>query len=594
MSLQVVLLAIGLSGLGFVGLGIDYIRSQVQEGARAPRWPFGLHPPDDWPQLGVLGLIAGLILGLALLRAVINYTYTVQANRLVQSNIVVNLRDTVYNKLQRLSFRFYDDNASGTIINRVTRDVQATRMFIDGVIIQSIIMVLSLTVYVTYMLNIHVWLTLACLATTPLLWFVSTAFSRKVKPAYQHNRELMDDLVLRLSESLQGVHVIKGFAREKEATERFREANGAVREQSQWIFGRVSRFSPLIGFIAQINILILLAYGGYLVINDQLPLGTGLIVFAGLLQQFSGQVANISNIANSIQESLTGARRVFEVLDEPVEIRDAPSPVPLGRAAGAVRFENVVFGYDPPDVVLQDVSFEAQPGQCIAILGATGAGKSTLMSLIPRFYDPWRGRVLVDGADVRRFAVDDLRRNVGIVFQENFLFSNTIAANIAFGHPGATRGQIEAAAKIAAAHEFIMATRKGYDSVLEEGGGDLSGGQRQRIAIARALLLQPPILLLDDPTAAIDPDTEHEIMEAMDSAMQGRTTFVVAHRLSTLRRADMIIVLDRGRIVQCGTHDELMNAKGPYQRVATLQVVDDESRRLLDGNHASGAVGGNQ
>jgi ATP-binding cassette subfamily B protein len=283
-----------------------------------------------------------------------------------------------------------------------------------------------------------------------------------------------------------------------------------------------------------------------------------------------------------VQQSLIGARRVFEILDAPIEVKNAPDALSRPRLDGAVRFENVSFAYagagwpdgasDEP--VLRDINLEVKPGQCVAILGATGAGKSVLMSLIPRFYDVTAGSLLVDGIDVRRLRVDDLRRNIGLVFQDNFLFSNTVAANIAFGHPDATQAQIERAARIAAAHEFILALPKGYETVLGESGNTLSGGQRQRLAIARAVLLEPAILLLDDPTAAIDSETEHEIFEALDRAIAGRTTFIVAHRLSTLRRASFIVVMADGRIVQKGTHEELMRVPGPYLQVADLQLVD--------------------
>jgi ATP-binding cassette subfamily B protein len=321
--------------------------------------------------------------------------------------------------------------------------------------------------------------------------------------------------------------------------------------------------------------MVLLGYGGWLVAHNQLPLGAGLVVFAGLLDQFSGQVNNVATIVNSVQQSLIGARRVFEILDEPIEVKSAPGAVRHARFEGAVRFENVSFGYDlPGQPLLRHLQLDVKPGQCVAILGATGSGKSILMGLIPRFYDATAGRVVVDGIDVRNLDLDDLRRNIGLVFQESFLFSNTVAANIAFGHPRATAEQIERAARIAAAHEFIMGLPKGYDTVLSESGNSLSGGQRQRLAIARAVLLEPAILLLDDPTAAIDSETEHEIFEALDRAISGRTTFVVAHRLSTLRRADCIIVMENGEIVQRGTHSELMRVPGPYLQVANLQLVD--------------------
>jgi ATP-binding cassette subfamily B protein len=582
MGLQLLLLGLGLSGLSLTGLGIDYIRSQVQPDAPPVRWLLGVRPPAQWTPMRVIAVIAGAVIGLAIVRAGLNYLYQISVVRLVQLQIVVQLRSQVYEKLQRLSFRFYDANASGSIINRVTSDVQQVRSFVDGVIIQSFIMLLSLAVYMTYMARIHPKLMFACLATTPLLWVMSAVFSKVVRPMYVRNRELVDTLVLNLSENIQGIAVTKGFAREHEAFERFRAANRAVRDQQRRIFWSVSIFSPTIGFFTQINLVVLLLYGGWLVSQDQLPLGTGMVVFAGLLQQFSGQVANIANVANSIQQSLTGARRMFEVLDAPVEIHSPPDAARLTRARGAVGFEHVWFEHRPGEPVLQDIEFETRPGQCVAILGATGAGKSTLLGLIPRFYDPTRGRVLVDGMDVRRIDLDDLRRNIGLVFQESFLFSTSVAANIAFGHPDAGRDAIERAARIAAAHEFIVQLPDGYDTVLREGGADLSGGQRQRLAIARALLLDPAILLLDDPTAAVDAQTEHEILEAIDNAMAGRSTFIVANRLSTLRRADLILVLEHGGIAQRGTHAELIGVKGPYRRAMLSQLSEEEHRRLRE------------
>jgi ATP-binding cassette subfamily B protein len=537
----------------------------------------------------VLALLAGLILALAVCRAVLNFVYAVSVNVLVQQKLVVDLRGEVYDKLQRLSFRFFDANTTGSIITRVTSDVQAVRMFVDQVLIQSLIMLISLTVYVIYMASLSPGLTAACLATTPLLWVMATVFSRRVEPAYAHNRTLVERMVQTLAESIQGIAVTKGFGREAEDQGRFDAANRAVLVQQNGIFWKVSLFSPAVGFLTRVNTMVLLGYGGWLVAHNRLPLGAGLVVFAGLLEQFSGQVNNVANIVNSVQQSLIGARRVFEILDAPIEVRNAPGAVRRARLEGAVRFENVDFGYSSlaassfaafapdsggsPVPVLRGVNLDVKPGQCVAILGATGAGKSVLMGLIPRFHDVTSGRLLVDGVDVRQLDLDDLRRNIGLVFQESFLFSNTVAANIAFGHPGATRAQVEKAARIAAAHDFIVRLPKGYDTILGESGSSLSGGQRQRLAIARAVLLEPAILLLDDPTAAIDSETEHEIFEALDRAIAGRTTFIVAHRLSTLRRADFVVVMENGRIVQQGTHEELMRTPGPYLRVADLQLA---------------------
>ncbi|MGC9452685.1 MAG: ABC transporter ATP-binding protein [Oceanipulchritudo sp.] len=579
---QLVLLAMGLGGLGLTGVGIDYLRFTLAHDIAQP----GIlgHPLPDAPAraLPVILWLAAGILVLAALRAVLNYLYSMSVAKLVQKDIVVGLRQQIYSKLQQLSFRFYDQQTSGSIINRVTGDVQSVRLFIDGVFLQAIIMILSLAVYIVYMVQIHFWLTVASLLTTPFIWTISTYFSRRLRPAYEENRRLMDNLVLHLSESIQGMQTVKAFAREGYIRDQFESINTRVKDQRETIFRQISVFSPAITFLTQLNLFILLLFGGWLVIEGEIPLGSGLVVFAGLLQQFSGQVSNLSGLLDSIQQSLAGARRVFAIIDAPVEIQPPEKPKPLGRARGAVLFENVSFQFSKGLPALTEIDLTVEPGEKIAVVGATGSGKSALMSLIPRFYDPSSGVVRVDGIDVRELHPSELRRNIGVVFQENFLFSNTVAANIAFGHPDARREVVERAARIAQADDFIRELPSGYDTVLEEAGGNLSGGQRQRLAIARALLLDPPILLLDDPTAAIDAETEEEILAAMEQAMQGRTTFMVAHRLSTLRRADRVIVLERGRLVQQGTHEELVRVAGPYREAASLQMLDPvEWRRSI-------------
>ena len=607
LGLQLVLLTLTLSGLGLLGLGIDVIghafdpvSPENPDGNKAPAWPLGFTPPGNWDATWLVGLVAAGIAGVALLRFACEAASAFWIASLVQ-NIVISLRTAVYDKLQRLSFRFFDANESGSIINRVTGDVQSVRMFVDQVLVNVLIMAVSLVFFAGYMLSLHVTLTLVCLATTPLLWFLTAWFSRTVKPAYRENRRLFDSAVRVLGENTQGVHVVKGFARQEQEIAKFAAANDAVGEHRRWIFRRVAVFVPLIGFVPQLNLVVLLLVGGHVYLTDPaFTLGT-LVVFSGLLQQFSSQVGNAAQLANAVQQSLTGAARVFEVLDAPLDIPERADPVrlpagpttpgspgnpggPAPPRRGAVRFEGVTFRYgrfdDPP--ALSEVSFDAPAGSLTAILGATGSGKSTLLSLIPRFYDPDRGRILLDGTDLRDLKLDELRRSIGLVFQESFLFSNTVAENIAFGHPHASAEQVERAARIASAHDFVTDDLEhGYASVLTEGGNNLSGGQRQRLAIARAVLLDPPVLLMDDPTAAIDPETEGEILAAMASAMADRTTFVVAHRLSTLRRADQILVLDRGRLVERGTHEELMQRGEHYARAALTQTADARSTEIL-------------
>jgi ATP-binding cassette subfamily B protein len=577
---QVVLLVLGVSGLGLTGLAIDVTRHSLDATAPAPRWPFGIEPGPGWSPAQALIAIGALVLVMAAVRAVLNYSYTIAVGRLIHLKLVPELRTQVFDKLQRLSFRFFDENASGSIINRVTSDVQSVRSFVDGVLLQGAIMLLSLSLYMVYMLRTHVALTLSSLALTPLIWFLTTRFSRWARPAYAKSRALSDDMVLAMSEGIHGIQVTKVFGREEQELARFRAKNHAVLDQQHEIFRRASRFGPTVQFVTHANVAVLLSYGGYLVAKSELTIGD-LVVFAGLLQQFSAQISSMAGIINTLQQSLTGARRVFEVLDAPLEVESPREPRIVERVQGRIRFDHVSFAYEEGDYVLRDIDFEVEPGRCVAILGITGSGKSTLLSLIPRFYDTSQGRVLVDGIDVKSFELDVLRKNIGLVFQESLLFRNTVAQNIAFGHPEASRDAIERAARMAGADEFIRELPQGYDTVLEEGAVNLSGGQRQRIAIARALLLEPRILLLDDPTTAIDPETEREVLSAMDSAMLGRTTLVVANRLSTLRRADEILVLDDGRIVERGTHAELMAERGVYFRAASLQAADSESLMLL-------------
>jgi ATP-binding cassette subfamily B protein len=572
--LSLILLLLGIVGLKLLGLVIDVIRRGLDPSLPTPIYPFGWNPPATWSALQIVTAIAVTIMLIATVRAVLTYSYNMITARLTQGEIVPTLRAQLYAKLQRLSFSFFDIHGSNSIFNRVTGDVQNTRLFVDGVLLQGVNMILTLITYAFFMWRIQPSLTLACLSVSVPLWWLTHFYSTRLRPCYLKNRELTDNMVLLFSESVRGMQTVKGFAAEAHQVRRFEAANDNVSAQQRKIFWDLSTFTPLTQLLSQMSLVILFAYGGWLYVQGKIPLGSGLVVFAGLLQQFTSQVATISTIANSVQQSLAAARRVFEVLDTPVEVQSNLNAIKPARLTGQITFENVSFGYAPEKKVLTEISFTAKSGQVVGIFGMTGAGKSSLLGLIPRFYDPRAGRIFADGHDLRDLDLDAFRRQIGIVYQESFLFSNTVAANIAFGHPSATMEQIERAARISSAHDFIIALPHGYETVLGEAGVDLSGGQRQRLALARALILQPPILILDDPTASVDAKTENEIVSALRDAMTGRTAFVVSSRLSLLRRADLILVLEDGKLTQSGTHDELVHKPGPYHETALLQIMD--------------------
>ncbi len=572
---QLASLALALGALGGSGLAIDVVRRAIDPGAPPVRWPFGIAPPAGWPPARVLVAVVAGALVLATLRARVVYGTALATGRLIHVDLVPALRARVFDKLLRLGPGFFQRNASGSIINRVTADVQSLRSFIDGVLLQGALLAFTLAVYVAYMVHVHVGLTVACLAPTPLLWLATSWFSRWARPAYERSRALSDAMVLAMSEGVKGIRVTKTFGAEAQELERFRRHNRAVRDQQEEIFRRVSRFAPTVSFITAISIAILLGYGGALVARDAMTLGQ-LVVFAGLLQRFATQITGMATIVNTLEQSVTAARRVFEVLDAPIEVQSPAPPAPLAACRGAVRFEDVSFGHGGA-LALDGVDFAVEPGRCVAFVGPTGAGKSTLLALVSRFADPRGGRVLVDGVDLRALDLDVLRRNVGVVFQESLLFRGTVAENIAFGDPAAGRDAIERAARTAGAHAFIAELPRGYDTTIEEAGHNLSGGQRQRLAIARAILLDPPILLLDDPTSAIDVHTEDEVLSAIEAARHGRTTILVTSRFSALRAADEIFVLDAGRIVERGPHAALLAAGGLYARAAALHSLGGDA-----------------
>jgi len=570
LGLQTVLVLLTLGTLGLTGLGIDYLSWCVNGTGRPPAWPLGLEPPPHWSPRLVLAVLASTVVCAALLTAFLKFL-SATASAALSQKILIRLRTDLYTRLQLLSLRFHDAGVRSSLINRAGSDANQVRQFVDGVALRVLTVVLTLGVYLLWMLRVHVGLTLACLASTPLLWLSACGFSRVVQPAYRRAGELSDDLIRLLVENIQGVQVVKGFAREQQQAEQFEAATRRIQDQRNSIFRSLSIFQPAMGMLTQLNLLVLIGYGGRLVIRGELSAGAGLFVFAGLLQEFAAQVAHITNIANSIQASLASADRVFEVLDAPVEITSAANAKRIRALECGIDLDGVSFEYVPGRPVLREVSLSIRAGECIGITGPVGSGKSTLLSLLKRFHDPTSGRILFDGCDLRQLHLEDIRKASGIVFQDSFLFTNSIGANIAFGRPEATAEEIGAAARTAAAEEFISRLPDGFETLVGEHGCGLSGGQKQRLALARALLIHPSLLLLDDAASAVDPETEQEIRSAMERVMRGCTSLVVSGRISTLRRTDRIVVLSEGCIEAVGTHSELLRRSPWYRQLNELQ-----------------------
>ncbi len=588
--------ALTLAGLAGQGLAIDAVRASFDPAAPPPHWPLGLEPSADWSLTARLALVGGIVLAAALLGGAARFFTRYCDERFVQA-CVVDLRRRLYEKLQRLPFGFFDQIDTGQIINRVAGDSQLVRQFIQGILIRAAIAAVTLAIFLTYMLRTHTGLALACFAVFPLQVLVMARYSRLTKPKFLEQSKQKDAVVKALQESIAGVRVIRVFGKERERAALFRTLLEDLRDRGIEIARDQSRHMP---FVQASNIAaqaILLGFGGWLVLRGPsdagIALGT-LWVFRGLVDRLSAQAEAIVSIIGETPECLAGAERVYKLLDHPIAL-NSPSPwegVPESARAGEgppkrpivplqghIDFRNVTFGYSPDTPILHDITFTVRAGETIALVGPVGSGKSTLLSLIPRFYDPQPGggAILIDGLDVRDHPLDSLRRSIATVFQEPFLFSNTVASNIAFAKPDAPLDDIRAASTAAAADEFVQELGQRYGTIIGERGVSLSGGQRQRLTIARALLARPSILILDDATGAVDALTESEIQRSLDAYMKGRTTLIVAHRLSTLRRADRIIVLDQGRIVDIGTHHELMTRPGHYRAAALIQLALDES-----------------
>ncbi len=519
-------------------------------------------------------LIAGAIVVVGLIRSLLMVGRRLISGRQALG-VEFDMRNALYAKLQRLSFGFYDRHQTGQLMSRATVDLQAVRFFLGyGLIFffQHVTTIVGVTA-VMYVAN---WrLALAATAITPLIVFVAYRYSTVSHPILREVQQKMADVATVAEESIVGVHVVKSFAQEQEESRKFDDRSHSVFDQSVKANRQRAIYVPLLSFLPLLAQAIVLLVGGRMVVNGDLSLGS-FIFFNVLVVMLVMPLRMLGMWIGQAQRATASGERIFEVLDEPEEVTDRPDAVELPPGEGHVRFERVSFGYDPQRPVLRDIDLELEPGRTVALIGHTGSGKTTLAGLVPRFYDVSEGRVTVDGLDVRDAKLVSLRHAIGIVAQDPFLFSDTVRENVAFGRPDATQEEVEEAARLAQAHEFIVELPEGYDTVIGERGITLSGGQRQRIAIARALLLDPRILILDDATASVDATTEAKIRLGLRQAMRGRTTIIIAHRLSTLALADELVVLDRGRIAARGTHDDLIERSPVYREIYEHGLLERE------------------
>lgn len=508
--------------------------------------------------------IVAVLLGLFLIGWVANYFRFKWINWIGQ-NVLYDLRMALFKNIQRLSFRFFDKRSAGSILVRITNDVNSLQeLFTNGLInmLTDLILLVGITIV---LLTMNVKLTLALFLTVPLMFVLSTKLRLKIRRAWQYARILQSRINSHLNESIQGMRVTQGFTQEKNNMGFFERMNEDYNEAMRLASKSSDKFGPLVEFTAAIGTCILFWYGAYLVQTEPEAISVGVLVsFSFYLGNFFEPITRLGQFYSQLLVAMASSERIFEFLDEEPIVKELDNARKMPQIQGRVDFKGTHFSYEADRPALKGIDFTAEPGETIALVGHTGSGKSTIINLLCRFYDPTKGSVRVDGIDLRHVTLDSLRSQVGIVLQDTFIFSGTIRDNIRFGNLKATDAEVEAAATAVQAHDFITQLPNGYETEVEERGGILSMGERQLISFARALLADPRILILDEATASIDTETEVKIQEALQTLLKGRTSFLIAHRLSTIRHADKIIVLDHGNIVESGTHESLMERKGVY------------------------------
>ncbi len=569
--------ALGLSLLipALVGRAINLLVGYESQGAGEP----GVIVAHTDVAQSALFILALLLLAASLCRGLFDFARTYLTDSLSQK-VSYDIRNMMYDKLQHLSFAFHDKEHTGNLMSKVTSDVEAIRRFVNMGMVRGVEVPFRVGAVVAYMAFLNWELTLFTLILIPFLLFQSSIVMIRLRAMWLHVQQVMGELVTILQENLVGIHVVKAFAAESYERKRYNLKAEELREeyfrnerlQGTNVAWMTLYFSVILGVV--------LWYGGWEIIRGDLDAGA-FATFILLMNQLTFPVRMTPQIVGSFARAVSSGRRIYEVLDSESPVVERPNARVMGRAEGHVRFNDVSFSYDPRIPGLQHVETEAEPDQITAILGAPGSGKTTIVNLLPRFYEVTGGYITLDGADIREFTLASLRHNVGIVQQDIFLFNATINDNIAYASPDATLDDVINAAKVAQLHDHIMSLPHSYDTWVGERGVTLSGGQRQRLAIARTILLDPPVLILDDSTSSVDVETERLIHQAMTDVMKGRTTFVIAHRLSTVRDADIILVLKDGVVAERGNHESLMALGGIYREIYDLQLRPQEEV-LLD------------
>jgi ATP-binding cassette subfamily B protein len=555
---------------------LDYVLSSKQ----MPDWlAAAVNSLMGQDRLAILNFAVLAIIAIAVAGAISSYTQNYLTTSVGQ-HVMHDLRRMLYHHIQRLSLAYHDQKRTGDLISRVTSDIDAIQSLVSSVLLGMLVNILTLLGMIGVMFYLNWRFTLIALSISPFLFLIVYSFTRRIKQASRAVRKKEGALVSVLSEVLSSIRVVQAFTREDYEQRRFEQQSMESVEMALHARSLKAKLPPLVEIIVAIGTCLVVWYGARLVITGQLSVGA-LVVFFLYLGKMYKPMRELSKMTDTISKAAVGFERIREVLETDMIVRNVRGARNAPRFKGEVEFEHVSFGYDKDLLILKDISLKIKPGQVAAVVGPTGAGKTTIASLIPRFYDAVSGVVKIDGTDVRRFKLKSLRQQISFVLQESLLFRAPVWQNIAYGRPEATREEIMRAAELANAHEFIEKMPEGYDTMVGERGVTLSGGQRQRIAIARAIIRAAPILIMDEPSSGLDAISEELVFEALNRLMKGRTSIVIAHRLATIRQADIIFVLNDGRLVESGTHEELLEREGLYSEFYRLQfrregVCDDE------------------